>query len=172
MRQPSVTTCASRRVPNSSMFNSSSRTRPLKLSTNGFSHGDARFDVAGGRAVQTAPVAQRPGDELGPVVHPQMRRRAPLGDERVDDRDDIVGSAVASDAHGQRLAGVLVDDVAQLDPAAVGGLVELEVNRPHMIRSGRPQQRPAARRPGSFAFARAPAGAGPRRATTAGCASC
>jgi hypothetical protein len=38
-RQASMTALASRRLPNSSMFRSSSRARPLKLSTKGFSHG-------------------------------------------------------------------------------------------------------------------------------------
>jgi hypothetical protein len=30
--------------------------------------------------------------------------------------------------------GVLVDDVGELEPAAVAGLVELKVDRPHMVR--------------------------------------
>jgi hypothetical protein len=33
----------------------------------------------------------------------------------------------------------LINDVAQLDPAPVGGLIELEVDRPYLIRSARPQ---------------------------------
>jgi hypothetical protein len=33
----------------------------------------------------------------------------------------------------------LINDVAQLDPAPAGGLIELEVDRPYLIRSARPQ---------------------------------
>src|SRR5437660_455744 len=98
-------TRASMMVQNCSRFSSSSRTRPLKLSTKGFSHGRAGLDVAGGRAVESAPVAQRPGDELGAVVHPQVLGCASFGDEGLDDGDDVVGGAVAGDAHGQRFAG-------------------------------------------------------------------
>ena len=49
----------------------------------------------------------------------------------------IVRGAVAADPHRERFSGVLVNDVRQLQPASVGGLVELEVNRPHVIRSQR-----------------------------------
>ncbi len=38
------------------------------------------------------------------------------------------------DVDGKGFSGVLVDDVEHLQPALVGGLVELEVQRPHMIR--------------------------------------
>ena len=44
----------------------------------------------------------------------------------------------------QRLAGVLVDDVQQLQHPAVGGGVELEVERPDVIRAARPAAAPPA----------------------------
>jgi hypothetical protein len=43
-----------------------------------------------------------------------------------------VSASMLRDEHHQRLTGELVDDVAQLQRAAVGGLVELEVKRPHL----------------------------------------
>jgi hypothetical protein len=63
---------------------------------------------------------------------------------------------------GQGLAGVLVDDVEQLQSPAVVGLVELVVQRPHVIRmlggetvgwrAGRPEPLPLAA-PGGHAQA-------------------
>ena len=44
-----------------------------------------------------------------------------------DGGHDGVGVAAAADPHGQCLAGVFIDDVEQFQPAAVGGLIELEV---------------------------------------------
>jgi hypothetical protein len=41
--------------------------------------------------------------------------------------------------HRERFAGELVDDVEQLDRAAVDGLVELEVDRPYVIGPLSPQ---------------------------------
>ena len=63
-----------------------------------------------------------------------MLRGAALGDEAFDNGDQRVGVAGAPHPHGQRLPGELVDDVEELEPATVGGLVELEVDRPHMVR--------------------------------------
>jgi hypothetical protein len=68
------------------------------------------------------------------------------GDEPLDDGDDVIGGAMPAHVHGQGFAGVLVDDVAQLQPPAVGGLVELEVDGPHLVRPPGSQQRPAAGR--------------------------
>jgi hypothetical protein len=90
--------------------------------------------VDGCGAVEPAPVPQRPRDQLGPVVHPQMLRRAALAGEPVEHLADGVGVGAAADVHGGGLAGVLVDDGEQLEPPAVGGLVELEVQRPHVVR--------------------------------------
>jgi hypothetical protein len=46
--------------------------------------------------------------------------RSPLGHQVLDDGDDLIGVAGSSHPHGQGLSGVLVDDVQQLQPLAVG----------------------------------------------------
>ena len=127
VRQLSTTTWASSREPNSSTLSNSSRTRPLRLSTKGFSYGEPSS-----MWVVTVPFirhqSRRPqAMKLGTVVHAQKAGRSPGGDEGFEDRHQLVGVAGAADTHGQGLAGVLVDDVEQLQPAVVGGLVELEV---------------------------------------------
>ena len=42
-------------------------------------------------------------------------------------------AVTGADPHRERLAGVLVHDVGQLQPPAISGLVELEVDRPHVV---------------------------------------
>lgn len=76
--------------------------------------GGAGLDVGDRRAGQATPVPQRPGDELGTIIHPLVPGRSPLGDEALDDGDDLIGVAAAADAPGQGFTGVLVDDVQQL----------------------------------------------------------
>src|SRR5918995_7220395 len=83
-----------------------------------------------------------------------MLGRAAGGDEPVDDGHDVVGGAVPADVGGEGFAGELIDDVAQLQPPSVGGLVELEVDGPHVVRPLGSQQRPATRRPDPLALAR------------------
>jgi hypothetical protein len=56
-----------------------------------------------------------------------------LGDEPFQDGDDGVGAGGTVDVHGQRLSGVLVDNVEELETTLVGGLVELEVESPHVV---------------------------------------
>ncbi|MEJ7792417.1 MAG: hypothetical protein WKF65_10650 [Gaiellaceae bacterium] len=56
-----------------------------------------------------------------------------LGDDPVEDGDGAVGVDPPLDLDGERLAGVLVDDVQQLQDPAVAGRVELEVERPHLV---------------------------------------
>src|SRR5664280_303056 len=85
----------------------------------------AGFDELGAGAGESAVVPQRPGDHLGAVVHPQLLGSAAGSDQTGQLGDDVVGGAMAGDPHGQRLPGVLVDDVEQLEPSPVGGLVEL-----------------------------------------------
>ncbi len=120
----------------------------------GFSHGGAGLDVGRGRTGHAAPVPQRPGHELGTIVHAQVLGRSPLGDEALYDRDDGVGVTGSAHPHGQSLPGVLVDDVQQLQPPAIGGLVELEVQGPHLVRALRPQQLAATGWAGPLAPAR------------------
>jgi hypothetical protein len=46
---------------------------------------------------------------------------------------------VRPDAHRQGFAGVLVDDVGELESRTIGGLIELKVDGPHLVRPHRPQ---------------------------------
>lgn len=103
--QSSMTTRASVSEPNSVMFNSSSRARPLNDSIQGFSHGEPGFEVDGAEPREPAPISQRPGDQCGPVVHPQMLRGAPLGDETFQAGHDPVGAHGTAHFHSQSLAG-------------------------------------------------------------------
>ena len=102
-----------------------------------FCHGRAGVDEHGGDVVEPAPVGDGVGDELGSVVEPDERRRAPLSGEAVEEGDDGVGVDGAVDDDGWALAGELVDHVEQLEGAAVDGDVELEVQRPQGVRADR-----------------------------------
>ena len=62
-----------------------------------------------------------------------MPGRSPLGDESLDDGDDLIGVAAAAHPRGQGFTGVLVDDVQQLQPPVIGGLIELEVQGPDVV---------------------------------------
>ena len=82
-----------------------------------------------------------------------------VGDQPVEDGDDLVGVDGAVHDDGGALAGVLVDDVEQLQDAAVDGDVELEVHRPQGVRarSGTwPRRRCRCRGGASCACGRAP----------------
>ena len=94
---------------------------------------EAGVDERGAGAGESAVVAQRPGDHLRAVVHPQMLGCPAHGDQVDEHRHDLIGGAGPPDPHRQRFAGVLVHDVQRLEPAAVGGLVELEVQRPYLV---------------------------------------
>src|SRR3954466_13231466 len=61
-----------------------------------------------------------------------MPRSAPLACEALERLDGVVGGDAGRDVHRERFAGELVDDVEQLDRAAVDGLIELEVDLPHV----------------------------------------
>ena len=70
---------------------------------------------------------------LRAVVAPQELRGAALAAQPLQRRDDRVSVDRALDEHHQRLAGELVENVQQLQRPSVGGLVELEVERPHVV---------------------------------------
>lgn len=108
-----------------------------------------RLDVGGRRAHQPAPVPQRLGDELGLVVHAQMLRCSRSATRASVTATSSSASHGAAHSHGQRFAGVLIDDVAQLQPPSVRGLVELEVDGPDVVGTLGPEQLPAAGRTGS-----------------------
>ena len=71
--------------------------------------------------------------ELGAVVHAQVSGGASLGDEALDCGGDAVGVDAVGGLDAEGLSGELVDDVEQLDAAQAGGLVELEVQGPHVV---------------------------------------
>ncbi len=98
-----------------------------------------------------------------------MPRCLPLGDQAFDGVDDLIGVAGAPDAHVQSLRGVFVDDVQQLQPLVISGLVELKVDSPHVVGALGPGQL-AARGPAAFALARRWAAQAPQSATGAACA--
>jgi hypothetical protein len=93
--------------------------------------------------------------QLGAVVAAQPARRAtPRGDERLKHLDSLVGADRALAAHDERLAGELVDDVGQPQRPAVGGLVMLKVDRPHLVRRAGHDLAPAGPAAGPRALAR------------------
>jgi dienelactone hydrolase len=70
------------------------------------------------------------------ALHERVLPRAPGFDEcraGPAEVDHPIGIDAALRFHRERLAGELVDDVEQLDRAAVVGDVELEVERPYVI---------------------------------------
>src|SRR5581483_1259133 len=83
---------------------------------------------------QPAPVTQRPGDHLRAVVHAQVGRRPAVEHEDFEDVDELIGVARAAHPDGETLTGELVDDVGHLQPALIGGLIELEVDGPDVVR--------------------------------------
>ena len=126
--------CASARQENSSTSSSSSRTREWKDSTNGFCHGEpgSMNAVAGLGALRTSRCSAC-AVSSGPLSQRRCSGAPRSRDEALERRDDRVGVDAALDQHHQRLARELVDDVEQLQRPPVGGLVELEVERPHLV---------------------------------------
>src|ERR671910_94401 len=82
--------------------------------------GRAWLDVGRRRVVEPAPVAQGPGDELGPVVHPQVFGRAAFGDEPFDDGDGVIGGAGGGGVHCEGLAGGVGGGPSPRPPVAGG----------------------------------------------------
>src|SRR3954447_1807497 len=134
-----MTTAASARQLNCSTSSSSSRRRPLKDSTNGFCQGEPgsmnavparrkRHQSLSACAVSSGPLSQR---TCAGAPRWWVRRSSTV---TVWSESDAAG-----DVDRERFAGELVNDVEQLDHAAVGGLIELEVQRPDMIGPLRPQ---------------------------------
>src|SRR6516162_1079286 len=99
--------------------------------------GCAWFDVAGLDACEAAPVAEGVGDEFGAVVAAdQLGCLAAAFDDPLKRLDRVIRAEAARCSGGQRLAGVLIGDGEDLDRSAVGGLVDEEVERPHLVRAG------------------------------------
>jgi hypothetical protein len=100
----------------------------------------AGLDVHGPNTRGSTPVPKHVSGELGPVVHAEMNRCTVDRDQCLEDSDKVLGGGRAGHVHGQRFAGVLVDDVSQLEPAAIAGLIELEIDCPHITRPRRSEQ--------------------------------
>jgi hypothetical protein len=64
---------------------------------------------------------------------------ATSGHQPGQDLDQVIGGAGAAHPHGQGFAGVLVDEVGQLHPPPISGLIELEVDRPDLVGALGPQ---------------------------------
>src|SRR5580704_10034137 len=92
--------------------------------------------VGGVRGSEARVIGSRRRDQLGTVISPEIFRCAASEHKVLDDGDDVLCGAGPVDPDRQRLAGVLIHDVAQLEPALVGGLVEHEVDRPHLTVTG------------------------------------
>ena len=87
-----------------------------------------RYDITG-------PAGHRPTRQLGSVVAAQNRGVAAGQSEVVEFVDEGVGGDGTFDEPAKAFAGVLVDDPDDLDGAAVGGGIELEVHGPDSVRS-------------------------------------
>ena len=80
------------------------------------------------------------GRELGSIIATDVPRRRPApGDDPVERGGRGVGGDAPGGHDRQRLPCVLVDDVEQLQDPPVRGLVELEVQRPDVVRPLSPQ---------------------------------
>ena len=70
----------------------------------------------------------------GGVVAADELRIATVGSDLFYDLDSGIRVDRAGHVAGQGFAGVLIDQVADLEPSPVSGGVELEIGRPHLIR--------------------------------------
>jgi len=61
----------------------------------------------------------------------------PLGDDALEHVDELLSIDRVGDMAGDPLVGELVDHVGDLQLASFPGLIELEVDRPHMVGVGR-----------------------------------
>jgi hypothetical protein len=106
----------------------------------GFSQRASRFDVGGACSGEPAPVSKRVRGQFGAVVHAhQLGASACPGHDLVQDPDGVVGVDGTVDLDGEGLLGELVGDGQYLQRPKVGGLVEQEVDGPHLVGTRRPQ---------------------------------
>ena len=84
--------------------------------------------------MRSDPAAQGVRRQLRAVVAADVLGRSTAsGHQAIEDRDRGVGSDPSPALDRERLTGVLVDDVQELQDPPVGGLVELEVERPDLV---------------------------------------
>src|SRR5260221_11853185 len=87
-------------------------------------------------------------------IHPQERRRTTLADECFDDGDDLVGGSVPATRIARESQLNFSTMVEQLQPALIHGLIEMEVQRPHMVGPRRAQQVPSGTSAATLALGR------------------
>jgi hypothetical protein len=74
------------------------------------------------------------GNELGAVIAADERRSWVEAGELLQHSHHVLGLADSPHADRQAQTAVLVDHVQEFQPPAIGGGVELEVHRPHLVR--------------------------------------
>src|SRR5215203_1353874 len=130
-------TWASSRLSNCQLFSSSSRRRPLNDSIQAFCHGEPGSMNAVPTPLKRHQSATALAMNSGPLSN-RTNAGAPRGDhEPVETGDHTISVDRTLDHDGRALAGELVDDIEQLQGAAVDGDVELEVQGPQGVRRDR-----------------------------------
>ncbi len=138
VHQSSARTWASSRLPKVSVVRNSSRKRPLKDSQMPVFPRCAGFDKNGAYRAEASPISQGVTGQFGSVGHPDVFGLAARGqDQPIRMIGGLIGVPGSSWPDGQRLAGELVNDVAEAQLKAIDGQVVLIVQRPHMIGAGR-----------------------------------
>ena len=134
-------TWASTRVVKISPLRHSSRSLPLKDSTEPFSQGLPWLDEEGGHADAGQPGADRVGRELRAVIGAQIGGRPALDEELGEAGQHVIRPQAAGDDDGEALAGVLVHDAEQPQRPPVVGPILDEVVRPDVVGAGGPPPR-------------------------------
>lgn len=94
-----------------------------------------RIDERGIHTGETAPIAHRVRGHLRTVVHPDMRRYASgLGDDPLEHPDQLIRGTGPKCLRRKGLSGELIDDTEKPHLAAVDRGIDLEVQRPHLVR--------------------------------------
>jgi len=74
------------------------------------------------------------GNELWPIVHPQIGGRWMWLEQLLDRINDIHSLAAPVDTNGQTDAAEFIHNIQEFQPSAIHRLVELEVDRPNVVR--------------------------------------
>jgi hypothetical protein len=82
------------------------------------------------------------GNELRSIVHPQMGGCWILPEKYLNGVDHIDSFASSADTNGQAKPAVFIHNIQEFQPSDIHRLVELEVNRPHVVRVLSSQQLP------------------------------
>jgi len=83
-------------------------------------------------------------NELRAVVHPQMGGGWILPEEFLNGSNHIHRLAPPADTNGQADAALFIKNIQEFQSAAIHGLIELKVNRPHVMRVLGSEQRSGA----------------------------